>query len=405
MSMLSAAAAGSVGAFPESIAMPSFQVFADDHIVIDGVTYDSWEAVAAAGVIRGSSRRCGHEPRADAHAFDAQVFGTASPAGLRGSPADCTYTTTTIKSEYAPSNGVKRIPVVVHVIQRTNGTGFLTLAQVQSQIDILNEDFRALAGTNGALGTDTGIEFFLATTDPSGNPTNGVTYSTNNTWFDDNGNYWDTLAWDTSRYMNIYTNSAAGFLGYVPDLPQGGIAGASFDRVICLYSAFGRNSPFFPYHQGRTATHEVGHYFGLNHTFDYGCGSAAACYTSGDALCDTNRTSNPVFGCPANPTSCSGVPSPKENYMDYSDDLCMTRFTPEQANRMRCSITHFRPDLAVDASCPADLTGDGQADSGDLQVFITAFLADDAGIADLTGDGQVDSGDLAAFIAVFLVGC
>ena len=261
-------------------------------------------------------------------------------------PSDCTFGSTTINPIYDPGI-VYEIPVVVHVIQRTDGTGFIDPATVQSQIDILNEDFSALPGSNGAAGVDTKIVFRLADVDPDGNPTTGITYSMNNQWFNDGGSYWNTLAWDTNRYCNIYTNSASGALGYVPNLPQGGIAGSNSDRVVVLWNSFGRNAPLAPFNLGRTATHELGHYFGLYHTFDNGCGTVAGCYTSGDRICDTNRQSSPTFGC--NPGNSCSSPDPFDNYMDYSDDRCMARFTAEQANRMRCSLVNYRPNLA--SSC------------------------------------------------------
>ena len=93
---------------------------------------------------------------------------------------------------------------------------------------------------------------------------------------------------------------------------------------------------------GRTLTHEIGHYLGLFHTFQGGCGSAA-CYTSGDLICDTNAESGPNFSCAGSPpSSCCSV-DPIDNYMDYSDDLCMEKFTAEQVNRMRCSLINWRP--------------------------------------------------------------
>lgn len=118
----------------------------------------------------------------------------AAGVGVEG-PGDCAYSSTTPASQYM-STFVFRVPVVFHVIQRTNGTGHLSAAQVQSQIDILNEDFRAVAGTPGDPGFDTMIEFYLATTAPNGKATTGITYSTNNTWFNDGGQYYNTLAWD-----------------------------------------------------------------------------------------------------------------------------------------------------------------------------------------------------------------
>jgi hypothetical protein len=261
---------------------------------------------------------------------------------------DCDYNQTNPSSTWAPTT-VLRIPVVVHVIQNTSGTGNLSNAIVQSQITVLNEDYRAMAGTSGAGGTDSKIEFFLATTDPNGQPTTGILHYTNNSWFADTGNYWSTTAWNTARYLNIYTNQAGGNLGYVPDLPQGGsVLGTTADRVVILYSAFGRpGSIGAPYNLGRSATHEVGHYLGLFHTFDGGCGTSS-CYTTGDRICDTNPEANPRFGCPGGAVSCSG-PDPIHNYMDYTDDSCMTGFTPEQVRRMRCTLVNYRSQLAQPA--------------------------------------------------------
>ncbi|MCA8977535.1 MAG: zinc metalloprotease [Planctomycetes bacterium] len=261
---------------------------------------------------------------------------------------DCDYYQTNPSSAYAPTS-LLQIPVVVHVIQSSSGTGNLSTALVQSQITVLNEDFRAVSGTAGANGTDTQIEFHLATTDPNGQPTTGIVHYTNNNWFNDSGNYYGSTAWDTSRYLNIYTNTASGYLGYVPDLPQGGsVLGTSADRVVCNYSAFGRPGlGGAPYHLGRTATHEVGHFLGLFHTFEGGC-AGGSCYTAGDRICDTAAESQPRYGCPTSSVSC-GSADPIRNYLDYTDDSCMQGFTAEQARRMRCTLQHYRPQLAQPA--------------------------------------------------------
>ncbi len=275
-------------------------------------------------------------------------------------PSDCGYFSTTIKPEYSPAR-LYDIPVVFHVIQNTSGVGFLSAATLQAQIDVLNEDFQALAGSPGAPGHDAKIRFHLATKDPAGNPTTGITYTTNNTWFNDSGSYWNTLAWDTNRYLNIYTNLASGYFGYVPDWPQGGIVGQKLDRVVLWWEAVGKApTTGWPLNMGRTATHEVGHYFGLDHTFVGGCASVGACYTNGDLICDTNPQSTETFGCPASKTSCS-LPSAFHNYMDYSDDPCLWEFTVEQVNRMRCTIQHWRPNLPVDKNTSY---GSGCAGSG-----------------------------------------
>ena len=256
-------------------------------------------------------------------------------------PSDCGYSTNTPKPQY-DATFIYEIPVVFHVIQNTSGSGYLSPSQIQDQVDILNEDFQAIPGSPGAPGSDAMIRFRLATTDPQGVPSTGITYTTNNNWFSDNGNYWNTLAWDTHHYLNIYTNTAGGYLGYVPDFPQGGIVGQDSDRVVVAYDAVGYTSG--SYNLGRTATHEIGHYLGLYHTFDGGCGSSSNCYSTGDLICDTNTQSGPTWNCPNNSSSC-GNADPFHNYMDYSYDVCMWEFTPEQVNRMRCTLEYWRPDL------------------------------------------------------------
>jgi hypothetical protein len=200
--------------------------------------------------------RCGTPERAP---FDAQ-------AGYAFAAGDCGYWENTPQPEYDPGP-VFDIPVVFHVIMNSQGDGFLDAATVKEQIDILNEDFGALPGSPGAPGADSGIRFHLATVDPGGSATSGITYTTNNSWYDDSGNYWSPLAWDTDRYLNIYTNAPPCCYGYVPDFPSaGGLVGQDHDRVVLWWEAVGRDgTPGWPLNMGRTATHEVGHYLGLYH--------------------------------------------------------------------------------------------------------------------------------------------
>jgi hypothetical protein len=268
------------------------------------------------------------------------------PHGFSVAPSDCGYWTNSPEPEYEPTFFYD-IPVVFHVIMDGAGNGFLSAETIQDQIDVLNEDFQALPGSPGAPGTEGRIRFHLATTDPGGAPTSGITYTTDDDWYEDSGNYWSPLAWDTNRYLNVYTNAPPCCYGYVPDFPSTGLVGQSHDRVVLWWEAVGRDGTVgHSLNMGRTATHEIGHYLGLYHTFCGGCGSASDCYGTGDLICDTNPQASDTFGCPASPSSC-GNPDPYHNYMDYSDDPCLWEFTPEQVNRMRCTLVNWRPDLFV----------------------------------------------------------
>ena len=190
-----------------------------------GQTYDSWREYFASREREGDfSHRCS-VPEYDIDAW----------RNMEGflPPTDCSMSNTNPASEYDPSVTLYRVQCVVHVIRNSSGSqGNISEAMVESGIRILNEDFKAMAGTNGANGTDCQIEFYLAESDPSGNATNGITYSSNTNWYNDSGNYYNSLAWDPDRYLNIYTNTASGALGYVPWLPQEGSVGSDADRVV-----------------------------------------------------------------------------------------------------------------------------------------------------------------------------
>jgi hypothetical protein len=301
-------------------------------IVVDGEAFYSWQDYTSSSTFIEKNLRCRIPTVPD-----------LAPEGPQfRAQTDCSLSNTNILPGFEATgpNVTYQIPVVFHVLHHTNGTGNIGLSKITSQVEVLNEDYNAIAGTNGALGNNAKIFFYLATTDPGGMPTNGVTRHANNTWFSDAGNY-TSVAWDTNKYLNIYTNQAGGSLGYA-FLPQQGVVGSNIDRVVLLYSAVGRNGSIGPpYNKGRTGTHEVGHWLGLLHTFNGGC-AGGDCYQGGDLICDTNEEATPRFGCPGSASSCS-TSDPYTNYMDYTDDLCMTNFTLEQVNRMRCTIPNWRP--------------------------------------------------------------
>jgi pregnancy-associated plasma protein-A/flagellar hook capping protein FlgD len=317
-------------------------------VTIKGKTYASWTDYFRSAEFIQNGLRCGTpEP----------VWSStpgSKPEGVAASPGDCSLGLTNPSGEYQPGSVVV-IPVVFHRLESATGQGVFPDSLVRTQVDVLNEDYRAIAGTPGAPGEDTRIEFRLATTDPGGNPSPGWTRTLNEFWFNDqpdplNGNYYDELAWDPFHYLNVYTLSpeAPGgvVLGYVPWFPQNGPVGSNEDGVRCLWNAFGRTSANAPYDKGRTVTHEVGHYLGLLHTFQDGCGTATqpGCFSTADLICDTEPDDQFHGGCPVNSSGC-GDPDPIRNYMEYTDDLCMNNFTPQQARRIVCTIRHYRPDL------------------------------------------------------------
>jgi hypothetical protein len=326
-----------------------------------GETFHSWEEYVQSEEFRAAGMRCGtpepwffpeHEPPAEA-------------------PQDCTLWTTNPDPSYAPGP-IYEVPVVVHIITHGNGvTGDITDATVQSQIDVLNEDYLAIAGTNGGDGNFTGIQFVLASEDPDGMPTTGITRTANTTWYNDQDEqgFKSTLNWDPRYYLNFYTNNTQ-YLGY-SWFPQWGV-GSWHDGIVINYRAFGRPAPMYPYNLGRTATHEVGHWIGLFHPFQDGCGlpDPPSCYSTADLICDTNPDQNDTYGCPVGATSCGGYPVPIENYMEYTDDACMTEFTPEQVLRMRCTLTSYRP--LVYREVDAVIFADG-FESGDWSEWSAAY--------------------------------
>ncbi|MEQ8358578.1 MAG: M43 family zinc metalloprotease [Cytophagales bacterium] len=252
------------------------------------------------------------------------------------------------------SDSVVRIPVVFHVIHN-GGAENISLSQIESQIRILNEDFRRIPGTLGyGLGVDTKIEFFLAQKDPTGNCTDGVvrvqSSLTNHT--PSQAAALKALSWwDNTRYLNFWVvNTMGGVLGYAT-FPGGSPA---LDGIVCADEYVGdegTSSGTGPYGLGRTATHEIGHWLQLYHTFQGGCAGMnnSNCNTGGDEVCDTPPVASPNFGCPTinscaeNITILGGnAPDQVENYMDYSDDPCFNLFTQGQSIRMDNALTQFR---------------------------------------------------------------
>jgi hypothetical protein len=252
-----------------------------------------------------------------------------------------------------------RIPIVVHVIHNGESIGSgpnITDAQIMSQLRVLNEDFtRQNADASNtppvfaAVASGIDIEFILAKQDPDGQPTNGIVRVNGHKsgWTINEGYTMKDLSyWPAEQYMNIWVcNLSDQYIGYA-QLPESDLPGHEnsstnrlTDGVVIWYKAFGSDEdgnfnldPAF--NKGRTTTHEVGHFFGLNHTWgdDSGCSGT-------DYVSDTPNQADRSVGCPTHPkTDACGEVVMFQNFLDYTDDDCMNLFTEGQVERMTIVI-------------------------------------------------------------------
>jgi len=259
------------------------------------------------------------------------------------------------------------IPVVVHVLWN-DPIENISAAQIQSQIDILNEDFRLLNSDSldsshpfWQLTADTEIEFCLASRDPNGNATTGIirTYTDSTAFVEmDSPKYTVTGgsdSWDPTQYLNLWVchlNDGLGLLGYAA-FPADLATDPDLDGVVISYTAFGYiGTATAPNDLGRTGTHEVGHWLNLRHIWgDDTCGD--------DFVADTEIAEAANYGCPtfphnANSTCGSGVDGEMYmNYMDYVDDACMNMFTYDQGIRMQSALNGDRAGLLTSLGCSA----------------------------------------------------
>lgn len=242
------------------------------------------------------------------------------------------------------------IPVVVQIFGSTPNNQ-VTDNRVNEQIDVLNKDFRRLNTDTSqtpaafkSIAADCEIEFCLATVDPQGNATTGIVRKTSS------NSPTSSDLWNTSQYLNLLVyNISGGVLGYTY-LPSN----APNNGVHIGYQYFGKTGASAPYNKGRTATHEIGHWFNLEHIW----ADESAC-NADDGVSDTPQQKAENYGCPSYPQTTqsggrcnSGDPSSMfMNYMDYTDDACMNIFSAGQKARMIAAINQYRPGLLNNGKC------------------------------------------------------
>jgi hypothetical protein len=279
------------------------------------------------------------------------------------------------------ANAITRIPVAVHyttssasLATATSGTNLnlrnCLIALAQTQINILNADYNATNAdlnlwTNSQTGAsqffpgvgvgDMDIQFEIATQNhPLGS---GLAEGQPAVTFGYNFGAGQNRDANWTGYFNIVVRSlSGGILGFSPlGPPLNGFAVTIDNNYFssgtgCSGTGSGSVIPTAPFNRGRTLTHEFGHFFNLEHTFD-GC-DGANCASSGDSVCDTPQTDTETYECPAaNATfsTCTGEQVLTMNYMDYTNDACMYMFTAGQASRMTAWLNTVRSQIRPNA--------------------------------------------------------
>lgn len=214
------------------------------------------------------------------------------------------------------------INVYLHIITSSTGAGTVTSTQINDQITVLNEAFAA-----------GGFSFSLVSVDVTANDT----WYTMGPGTTAERQAKSALRQGTADDLNFYTcNPGGGLLGWAT-FPWNYSSNPANDGIVVHYATLPGGTAA-PYDLGDTATHEVGHWLGLYHTFQGGCNK------KNDYVSDTPAEQSPAYGCPEGRDSCRRSPGldPIHNFMDYTDDDCMDHFTAGQFSRMQSMWATYR---------------------------------------------------------------
>jgi Pregnancy-associated plasma protein-A/Secretion system C-terminal sorting domain len=301
--------------------------------------------------VSNAQEKCGLESQAQLHTIDlySAEFTTAYESFYREHLQNPSRASTKL---YIPVHFIIVSPVNSPIGSSQNPSN----GRILSQLNAMNRDFLRLnadtINTPDIFSTgNPNIEFCMATTDPVGMPTDGITrYATNKDFQADEMAIKGITGWPRKDYLNVWvaniSNLGFSYIATTTTLPNSILDGVTID-----YQVFGGpgTGAKYPFDLGRTATHELGHFLGLRHIWsNNGC-------TGDDGISDTPIQNTSNSGCKIHPSpSCGNDGDMFMNYMDYSDDACLNAFTYEQSLYMRSILQGIRFSLLTSGKSMCD---------------------------------------------------